>query len=95
MINYCQACYHTTSNTRKAISIQQVVDERQSLQTLHREEKTSARSLTVTQEAHSHLEDKKSEVETEASGLTEHKAEVPSIGITRVPFLLANAPCFS
>lgn len=65
---------------RKAVANTLAVDERQSLQTLNRDEKTGARSLAGLQEAHTGLEEKKSELSSEISSLEERKEEVrPSV----------------
>lgn len=61
---------------RKAVANTKAVDERQQLQTIQREEKTSARSMGALQEAHSSLETRKNELETEAATLNERKEEV-------------------
>jgi hypothetical protein len=64
----------------KAIANTQAVDERQSLQTLTRDERTSARALAGLQETHDRQEEKKGELETEAATLGERKAEVSVFG---------------
>ena len=60
----------------KATTNTQAVDERQSLQTLNREEKTAARALSSLQEASTRQEEKKIELETEIASLKERKEEV-------------------
>ena len=64
---------------RKAIANTQAVDERQTLQTLSRDEKTSARALANLQEANNRHEERKVELEREASGLEEKKVEVQNL----------------
>ena len=64
---------------RKAIANTQAVDERQTLQTLSRDEKTSARALSNLQEANNRHEERKVELEREASGLEEKKVEVQNL----------------
>lgn len=60
---------------RKAIANVEAVDERQSVQTLTRDEKTSKRTLEGLREASSRLEEKKASLETEAGTLQERKSE--------------------
>ena len=60
----------------KATTNTQAVDERQSLQTLNREEKTAARALSSLQEASTQQEEKKTELGTEIASLRERKEEV-------------------
>lgn len=56
----------------------QAVAERQSLQVLGREEKTSARTLASIQESYSSLEDFKAKLEAEIGDVDEKKGEVSS-----------------
>ena len=52
------------------------VDERQSLQALARDEKTSARTLSALEESFSGLEESKTKLESEITDLEEKKEEV-------------------
>ena len=67
---------HCMRPNSKATTNTQAVDERQSLQTLNREEKTAARALSSLQEASTRQEEKKIELETEIASLKERKEEV-------------------
>lgn len=60
----------------KAIANTKAVNERQALQTISREEKTSLRQLTSLKEARTNMEEKKNQLDKETETLKERKKEV-------------------
>ena len=60
----------------RAYANTQAVAERQSLQALGRDEKTSARTLASIQETYSGLEESKAKLEAEIGDVDEKKGEV-------------------
>lgn len=68
------------------------VDERQSLQTLNRDEKTGARSLAGLQEAHTGLEEKKTELSSEIASLEDRKDEVRPFAVFHYLTILISIP---
>ena len=70
----------------KAVANTKAVDERQRLQTVSREEKTAARTLTGLQEAHNNMETRKAELEAEVHHLMERKEEVRGSSVIRARF---------
>jgi structural maintenance of chromosome 1 len=61
---------------RKASASILAVDERQSLETLTREEKTASRSLAQLKEKHQDLDQKRAKLSEDARVQSERKAEV-------------------
>lgn len=66
----------TMYNTLKAQANMRAVEERQALQALGRDEKTSARTLASLQEAYENREETRQRLEKETEGLEEKKAEL-------------------
>ena len=54
----------------------QYIEERQKLQSLQRDEKTSARSLSTLQDNFKRMEERKNELDEQASDLGDKKTEV-------------------
>ena len=61
---------------RKAIANTKAVNERQALQTISREEKTSLRQLTSLKETRTNMEEKKNQLDKETETLKDRKKEV-------------------